>query len=1249
MSVIDEFRQRRRLLENLRPTTATARLGEMWNFLNKTAETKKIINSFPSVDNLIKAKKAKDAKTHEEIAGVGLYILKKCNEGEHITRIVGDLDIGVKQPKPSQQSYTNDAGEFVNVALDFIEDKLKELVQEEQKDNLKHDGGAYGGENDVEVIIEEAREAFGNSEIDRAIELCNKALSIKPNDIKAMDILGISYSRSGKYDEAIKLFDAIIQKEPNNHSILQEKGIALLNKRDYDSAYKIFDDLTRLEPDSNIPWYSKGEILFHRNSFDEAINCFDKAIERNPHDSSAWGMKARALSKKEDYENAINCLDEALKSGVNKSYILLEKGIVYREMGRKDEEIYCYDQAIENDPKYIQTYMQKAHVLQQDEKHEEAIECLRKGIENDLKLEKEAILWHSLASAYIGANNYQEAYKSIDTSLKLHDSEHARQIKDVIEKEMSHRKRINIPNVSDEDEVKREELINAFNYFLKDKKGFPENVIARDRIIDVEMPRPDIALIDPESNKVLALVEFSTMPQSLDRLKEIAKEYFPIVTSTNLIKIYFVEAAEMNSDEEFNIFEIEDDAAPSKISYEDFPTYNQLLFASPLSDPGRRIYKALIKLAKNKYGFSVHAPCRDYINLQIKENKRTAAQIHRLKDSDKNIALVLAGYQEDFDSDFTFDFLSKGDIENLSGYSNKYPSERNWLEGKLGHQYLRYKAGVCILKPGVLVLEDIEEEIGRLLELAKKNAEGEKEPEAKKVSKYGRGGIATIQMDRLSDVDLLGRERLVRAFAGMFVHTEEVEGFTVALLGDWGEGKSTVMKLLRKSLNEKHPGRFDFATFNAWEYEHTDNIAAGLAQEVVNGLIEPLQEQFWERQKLRFKFALKEYKGELCHLAIYSLVAILIILISHVFFKNNTLKGLGLAGGIAALIFLLFKSLPTIIEHPIAIKLETYLKLPNYRKHLGDIPIIQSHLKTLCSLRLVDNKKLIVFVDDLDRCQTDCIARVLDAIRLVMSIPNVIVMIGIDYRIAFKAMENYYKELGDKVRDKSEIARDYLGKIIQLPVRLIRSSPAEMQQYIEKRLFPDAIVAEIAEKEPLTGVTTGGDSEGIGLDREETMAESIEKEGDMIKPVETAEPKSVEEILKDTTIERDMFSDLAQRFNFTNPRQLLRLRNSYRFLKVMDSEEKYDREILMKILFWQEFLNNWPSIIRDQYEKSVKEQESLAKIEKPEAKQIVQGVQEDILKIIKMPMYGEIESFVRIVVLPHSGEGVLDTRGEIEE
>ncbi|MFB3138494.1 MAG: hypothetical protein ACE10B_04680, partial [Phycisphaerales bacterium] len=54
---------------------------------------------------------------------------------------------------------------------------------------------------------------------------------------------------------------------------------------------------------------------------------------------------------------------------------------------------------------------------------------------------------------------------------------------------------------------------------------------------------------------------------------------------------------------------------------------------------------------------------------------------------------------------------------------------------------------------------------------------------------------------------------------------------------------------------------FLFATFNAWQYEHTDDIRAGLAQEVVNGLTQELG--FRERWRLTFIFAWAEHQSAL--------------------------------------------------------------------------------------------------------------------------------------------------------------------------------------------------------------------------------------------------------------------------------------------------------------------------------------------------------------------------------------------------
>jgi hypothetical protein len=667
-----------------------------------------------------------------------------------------------------------------------------------------------------------------------------------------------------------------------------------------------------------------------------------------------------------------------------------------------------------------------------------------------------------------------------------------------------------------------------------------------------------------------------------------------------------------------------------------------------------------------------------YVNLRLvgsEKKDNVAVQIHKYGEYETTIALAVVGPRkgvEVSEPKLTV-FVTQGEIAQLSGYKKGTSGERAWLNGNLPKAGAREKANVYIINPEILehprekanvyiinpeILEhpDAWYDVEVVLDLGVENIDKYPTEEPDKAQTIGN--VATMADDKASVKDLLGRMGLVESLANMFIHNKEMEGFTVALFGNWGEGKSTIMNLLTDKLKEKRPGDFDFATFNAWEYEHTGNIAAGLAQEVVNGLIEPLQQHFWERQILRFKFALKEYKGELWRLAIYSMIAIIIILITNLFFENSTLKGLGLAGGVVAVLFLLFKNLPTIIEHPIATKVETYLKLPSYGEHLGDIPIIKSHLKTLCSLRLVGNKKLIVFVDDLDRCQPKCIAETLDAIRLVTAVQRVNVFICIDHRIAFKATGEHYQKVGggeggQKTVEIARIARDYLGKIIQLPIRLQEPTARGLEAFIDGRLFPNIDTTGKTPEipgpvEPLPDESITVSEEKLPQDEDETV-KSPPSEADLsTETTETEIEEITEEEMQDTREERDEFYDMAKKFGFTNPRQLLRLRNCYRLIKALELQKARKEKIelgfevlkrFMRMLFWQEFLYNRSKLLRQACVNVLYGNIDAETISDEHTKIIIKKVKSSIIDSFPdQEIYDKIAEVVRIVVLPHSQE-----------
>jgi len=324
----------------------------------------------------------------------------------------------------------------------------------------------------------------------------------------------------------------------------------------------------------------------------------------------------------------------------------------------------------------------------------------------------------------------------------------------------------------------------------------------------------------------------------------------------------------------------------------------------------------------------------------------------------------------------------------------------------------------------------------------------------------------------------------------------------MGLFGDWGAGKTSIMEQPQKGRSEEQPyqGRFRFAWFNAWEYELTENPAAALAQEVVQGLTQDInidrsmhgfglrtaKQLFWDtprsfaqQLKVRIRYAALRH-GWSFAIPVMILAGVVVSFSLLGYFGREIMvwvdqlpregaaawliNATAASFGVASLVWIitLGKRTRDILRHPISDKIKTYLRLPAYRKHLGLIPELKQDIDILCKLRLKHHKelphRLIVFVDDLDRCRHAWIAQTFDAVRLLMTSDTVgvIVLIAIDHRIAFKAVGQQYKELADDGRSIEDIAREYMEKIIQLPLHLTRSEPESIRKFIHQGLFANA-------------------------------------------------------------------------------------------------------------------------------------------------------------------------------------------------
>ena len=226
----------------------------------------------------------------------------------------------------------------------------------------------------------------------------------------------------------------------------------------------------------------------------------------------------------------------------------------------------------------------------------------------------------------------------------------------------------------------------------------------------------------------------------------------------------------------------------------------------------------------------------------------------------------------------------------------------------------------------------------------------------------------------------------------------------VVLYGNWGSGKTTLIHSIEKQINKDF---YKPVIFNAWRYEKDENLAYSL-----------------------FEFLLDELKV-----------------------KKDIKKQIRKLGGI-----LLKGSLKSIkIIGNIVEEYEKYLDMISMDKSLyKKISEFETEFQSMLKSKLGNDKILLVFVDDLDRCNPENVLDLLSSIKLFFTLgeesslnepkSRVIYFCGLDKDAVIKAAELKYR---DKIKGE-----EFLEKIFDTSFYMPRNYNTE--NFVEKsKLFEE--------------------------------------------------------------------------------------------------------------------------------------------------------------------------------------------------
>jgi peptidoglycan hydrolase-like protein with peptidoglycan-binding domain len=189
-------------------------------------------------------------------------------------------------------------------------------------------------------------------------------------------------------------------------------------------------------------------------------------------------------------------------------------------------------------------------------------------------------------------------------------------------------------------------------------------------------------------------------------------------------------------------------------------------------------------------------------------------------------------------------------------------------------------------------------------------------------------------------------------------------------------------------------------------------------------------------------------------------------------------------------------------------------------------------------------ERIIVYVDDLDRCEPPVVVNVLEAIKLLLALPHFVVIVGVDSRWLFRSLEMTFAQMLDE-RDGLRLdtpggttPQNYLEKIFQYSLVLRPMTPEGFERLVRgilpvERPLPDVDVRPMAE--PIEDGTTAPNGD----------APQPPSPG---PPPSEAKPDLAPRDLVFTEVELEAIVRLAPMFG--TPRAAKRLTNLYRLIRV---------------------------------------------------------------------------------------------------
>jgi hypothetical protein len=306
-----------------------------------------------------------------------------------------------------------------------------------------------------------------------------------------------------------------------------------------------------------------------------------------------------------------------------------------------------------------------------------------------------------------------------------------------------------------------------------------------------------------------------------------------------------------------------------------------------------------------------------------------------------------------------------------------------------------------------------------------------------------RAGSTTAQyrilLDAPSDAPELGFPQIADTLADIVM--ESTPRFAIGLFGGWGSGKTTLMQAIEARLDAD---RAIAVRFNAWRYEKEEQLIVPLLDTIREAVL------VWSSGRRGHQQAARRTAKTIGRV-MRSLVA------------GSSVK-LGVPGAID----LTFDANKAIASAEQQARAAQEARVPR-SSYYASFRALKEAFEEFAGPRT--DRRIVVFVDDLDRCLPESALEVLESMKLFFDLDGFVFVVGLDRAVIETVIDSKYRRAEPSDGEVSETmirGAEYIKKIFQVPFPLMPVALEELPNFLgrayQEAELPEQQRIELAER-----------------------------------------------------------------------------------------------------------------------------------------------------------------------------------------